>query len=141
MLFGILLLLVFNKILMEGKKVLLVDDDIAFVEMLSEILTAKKTHVITEIDGESGINRALKEKPDLVVFDVMMPRMSGIAALEQLRKDEWGKNVPALLLTNVNEPEAVAASLENGTPTEYLLKVDWSLDQIAERIENLLAMT
>lgn len=126
---------------MEGKKVLLVDDDIAFCEMLSEILTANKNHVITEIDGESGINRALKEKPDLVVFDVMMPRMSGIAALEQLRKDEWGKNVPALLLTNVNEPEAMAASLENGPPTEYLLKVDWSLDQIAERIERLLAKT
>lgn len=124
---------------MEGKKILLVDDDMAFCEMLSEILTAEGAHVITEIDGESGINRALKEHPDIVVFDVMMPRMSGIQALEQLRKDQWGKNIPALLLTNVNEPEAVAAGIESGPPTEYLLKVDWTLEQIAERIKNVLA--
>jgi CheY-like chemotaxis protein len=123
---------------MNGKKILLVDDDMAFIEMLSEILTAEGATVITEIDGESGINRAFKEKPDLVVFDVMMPRMTGVAALEMLRKDNWGKNVPALLLTNVNEPETMAASMENGPPTEYLLKVDWTLEQIADRIKKVL---
>lgn len=124
---------------MKGKKILLVDDDMAFCEMLSEILTANGAHVISEIDGESGINRALKEKPDIVVFDVMMPRMTGITALEKLRQNEWGKHVPAILLTNVNQPEAMAASLEKGPPTEYLLKVDWSLEQIATRIGKVLA--
>lgn len=124
---------------MNGKKILMVDDDLAFCEMLSEILTEEGAEVMVEHDGASGIEKALKEHPDLVMFDVMMPIMSGIKALEQLRADSWGKNVPAILLTNVNQPEAMAASLENGPPTEYLLKVDWTLDQIAERVKKILA--
>ena len=123
---------------MNGKKILLVDDDLAFTEMLTEILTDEGAVVTVQHDGESGINTALQTHPDLVVFDVMMPRMSGIAALEILRNDDWGKNVPALLLTNVNEPDAMAATLENGPPTEYLLKIDWTLDQIVDKIKNIL---
>jgi CheY-like chemotaxis protein len=72
------------------------------------------------------------------MFDMMMPVMTGISALEKLRSDPWGKDVPAVLLTNVNQPEAMAASIEKGPPTEYLLKVDWTLDQIADRIKNIL---
>ncbi|HCC05170.1 TPA: hypothetical protein DEP58_02590 [Patescibacteria group bacterium] len=123
---------------MNGKKILMVDDDLAFCEMLSEILREEGAEVLVEHDGASGIEKALSEHPDIVLFDVMMPVMSGIKALEKLRADGWGKNVPAILLTNVNQPEAMAASLENGPPTEYLLKVDWTLDQIAERIKKIL---
>lgn len=124
---------------MNGKKVLIVDDDLAFCEMLAEILKEEGALVTIEHDGEHGVNKALEEHPDLVMFDVMMPVMSGIKALEKLRADPWGKTVPAILLTNVNQPDAMAASLENGPPTEYLLKVDWTLDQIAERIKKVLA--
>ncbi|KKS29049.1 MAG: hypothetical protein UV60_C0002G0002 [Parcubacteria group bacterium GW2011_GWA2_43_11] len=124
---------------MNGKKILMVDDDLAFCEMLSEILRDEGAEVLVEHDGAAGIEKALSEHPDLVLFDVMMPVMSGIKALEKLRADGWGKNVPAILLTNVNQPDAMAASLENGPPTEYLLKVDWTLDQIAERIKKILA--
>jgi len=123
---------------MNGKKILMVDDDLAFCEMLSEILREEGAEVLVEHDGASGVEKALSEHPDLVLFDVMMPVMSGIKALEKLRADGWGKNIPAILLTNVNQPEAMAASLENGPPTEYLLKVDWTLDQIAERIKKIL---
>jgi two-component system alkaline phosphatase synthesis response regulator PhoP len=125
---------------MEGKKILLVDDDLAFCEMLSEILTSEGAEVIIQHDGESGVSKALEVHPDIVIFDVMMPRMSGIAALEILRKDPWGKNIPALMLTNVNEPETVAESIENGPPTEYLLKIDWTLDEIAKKIKKILLL-
>jgi CheY-like chemotaxis protein len=123
---------------MNGKKILLVDDDLAFCEMLTEILQDEGAMVIVEHDGQSGVARALSEHPDIVMFDMMMPVMTGIAALEILRKDSWGKDIPAVLLTNINQPEAMAASIEKGPPTEYLLKVDWTLDQIAERIKKIL---
>lgn len=124
---------------MNGKKILIVDDDLAFCEMLTEILESEGAVVTVEHDGLSGVEKALELHPDLVLFDVMMPRMTGIAALESLRADAWGKNVPAVLLTNVNQPEAMAASMEKGPPTEYLLKVDWTLDQIAEKIKKIFA--
>lgn len=124
---------------MEGKTVLIVDDDLAFCELLTEILQSEGVTVVVEHDGISGVAKALELHPDLVMFDVMMPRMTGIAALQQLRNDPWGKNAVAVLLTNVNQPEAMAASMENGPATEYLLKVDWTLEQIAERIKKILA--
>lgn len=124
---------------MNGKKILIVDDDLAFCEMVTEILASEGAQVTVEHDGQSGLEKALEIHPDLILFDMMMPRMTGIAALEELRKDPWGKNVPAILLTNVNQPEAMAASIEKGPPTEYLLKVDWTLDQIADKIKKILA--
>jgi len=124
---------------MGNKKVLIVDDDLAFCELLSEILTTEGFVVETEHDGQSGVEKALEIHPDLVMFDVMMPRMTGIAALQKLREDEWGKTASVVLLTNVNQPEAMAASMEKGPPIEYLLKVDWTLDQIAERIKKILS--
>jgi CheY-like chemotaxis protein len=123
---------------MNGAKILIIDDDLAFCEMLSEILTSEGAEVVTKNDGESGVNYALENHPDIILSDMMMPKMTGIAALEILRKDDWGKTVPVILLTNVNQPEAMAASVENGPPTEYLLKVDWTLDQIAERVKKVL---
>jgi two-component system, OmpR family, alkaline phosphatase synthesis response regulator PhoP len=124
---------------MNGKKILVVDDDLAFCEMLTEILESEGASVSVEHDGQAGLEKALELHPDLILLDMMMPRMTGIAALELLRKDAWGKNVPAVLLTNVNQPEAMAASIEKGPPTEYLLKVDWTLDEIAEKIKKILA--
>ncbi len=123
---------------MKDKKILVVDDDLAFCEMLTEVLSSYGANVLIEHDGESGVNRALKDHPDVILFDMMMPKMTGIAALEILRNDKWGKKVPTILLTNVNQPEAMAATVEKGAPTEYLLKIDWTLDQIAERVKKLL---
>ena len=124
---------------MENKKILVVDDDASFCEMLKEILEEKGAKVLVELDGEAGLNTALTEKPDLVVLDVMMPKLTGIAVLEKLRKDEWGYKVPAILLTNVNEPDAIAASMETeGPPAEYVLKIDWTLEDIADKISKLL---
>ena len=124
---------------MKGKKILVIDDDVSFCDMLKEILEAEGADVLLEHDGVSGINTALEKHPDLLVIDVMMPQMSGIAVLEKLRGDEWGKSIPAILLTNVNEPDAMAASMEHGPATEYLLKIDWTLDQIAEKINKIFA--
>jgi CheY-like chemotaxis protein len=124
---------------MQGKKILIIDDDLAFTEMLGEILRDEGAEVIEEHDGAAGIERALADHPDILLIDIMMPRMSGIAALEKLRADEWGAHVPAILLTNMTQPDALAASMEKGPPTEYLLKTDWTLDQVADRVKQLLA--
>jgi len=124
---------------MNGKQILIIDDDVAFTEMLAEILKAEGAEVMVEHDGAAGIEQALRVHPDMLLIDVMMPRMSGISVLEQLRGDDWGKGVPALLLTNMTQPEAMAASMEKGPPTEYLLKTDWTLDQISEKVKQLLA--
>lgn len=120
---------------MAQKKILLVDDDLVLTDMVSEVLLSEGYEVVVEHDGEAGLAKALDWQPDVVVLDVMMPKITGLAVLEAIRATEWGKTVPALLMTNVNEPEAVSASVEAGTPVEYLLKTDWTIEQIVEKIK------
>lgn len=119
-------------------KILIVDDDLVLSGMVSEILTEDGYQVFVEHDGESGLARAEEVHPDLVMLDVMMPKMTGIAVLERIRETPWGKHTPAVLLTNVNEPESVSAATEKGGPVSYLLKTDWSIEQIVEKIKSLI---
>ena len=126
---------------MKGKKILIIDDDLAFCEILHEILMEEGAEVLIQHDGESGLTTAFAEHPDFIVCDVMMPGISGTSVLEQIRKDDWGQNVPMLMLTNVNEPDVTATSVEEESSTEFLLKIDWTLDQIAEKIRTILEKT
>ena len=84
---------------MNGKKILMVDDDLAFCEMLSEILTEEGAEVLVEHDGASGIEKALSEHPDLVLFDVMMPVMSGEQFWAGFRRHPDLKTIPMIVLT------------------------------------------
>lgn len=107
--------------------------------MLSEVLIEDGARVVVEHDGVVGLDQAMQSKPDLIMLDVMMPRMSGVQALEKIRASDWGKEVPVLMLTNMNEPEESAKDREAGHPTECLLKTDWTLDQISTHVKELLA--
>ena len=73
------------------------------------------------------------------MMDIMMPRMSGADALEQIRDSGWGKELPILMLSNMSEPEKVKAICETSQKTECLLKTDWTLEQLTEHIKKLLA--
>lgn len=122
------------------QKILVVDDDLVLSDMLSEILREDGYDVMVEHDGEAGLRVALEHKPDVLVLDVMMPKMTGIAVLEQVRASEWGTSVPALLLTNVNEPETLTAVIEKGKGNvQFLLKTDWTIEQIVEKVKAALA--
>ena len=125
---------------MQGKTILIVDDDTAFSDMLSEILQEEGARVIVEHDGLTGFNQAIKSEPDLIMMDLMMPRMSGADALEKIRESDWGKGVHVILLTNMSDPETIKSLSEEDTHTECLLKTDWTLSQLTEHIKELLAI-
>jgi DNA-binding response OmpR family regulator len=121
------------------KRILIIDDDLAFSDMLSEILKDEGFDVLVEHDGMRGYECATTEHPDLVMCDVMMPGMSGIDLLTKLREDAWGSTVPVILLTNMTQPEAMAQIQLGSAHTECLLKTDWTLDKLAEKLKTLLA--
>jgi CheY-like chemotaxis protein len=125
----------------EQQHILIVDDDLVLSSMVSEILTEEGFDVTVEHNGEDGLRRAEELKPSLVMLDVMMPGMSGIQVLQQIRQSEWGKHIPALMLTNVNEPETITSSIEQGGSVHYLLKTDWSIEDIVEKIKTTLQST
>lgn len=121
------------------KRVILVTED---EKNLSDILTDKLHtegyEVITAGDGEQGLKLALERKPDLVILDIVMPKMNGMQVLAKLREDEWGKGVKVICLTNKQLDSEVADNLGKYSPMYYLLKAESSLEEIVEMVKNAL---
>ncbi len=103
-------------------KVLLVDDSNTAL-LMGE--TAFKQHtsyeVITARDGEEGVQKALTEKPNLILLDVVMPKMDGFAACREIRKHTGLKGVPIVMVTSRGEPANVQTGYESGC-NAYLTK-------------------
>ncbi len=122
----------------QKKKVLIVDDEKVLLDLLSSKIKQSGFDAIEACDGNEGLRRALGEHPDLILLDIIMPKMDGITLLKKLREDPWGKNVPVIVLSNLNTAESVEKSLENGV-YDYLVKVDYSLDDLVDIVKKRLA--
>lgn len=83
----------------EKKRILLIDDETALVEMVKIRLEANNYEVITAHDGNEVLDKARKEKPDLIILDLMLPKMDGYKVCRLLKFDEKYKQIPIILFT------------------------------------------
>jgi DNA-binding response OmpR family regulator len=121
-----------------SKKVLIIDDDQALAEALSERLTEAGYSVSSAFDGQKGLDVSLETHPDLIILDVAMPVMNGWDALTALRADGWGKDARVVMLTNSDDMENVSHAIDHGS-TEYLIKGSWTLDDIVAKVGQMIA--
>jgi len=121
----------------QQKKVLVVDDEKVLLELLLSKIKQAGFAAVGARDGDEGLQKALAEHPDLILLDIIMPKMDGITMLKKLREDAWGKTAPVIMLSNLNTAEAVEKSLENGA-YDYLVKVDYSLDDLVAIVKKKL---
>lgn len=107
---------------MGSKKVLLVDDS-STARLLTRLIFSQKPNyvLLSAVDGKDAIERAHAEKPDLILMDVMMPRMSGLEACRELKKDKETSKIPIILLTTRGEEQFVQEARESGC-SDYLTK-------------------
>lgn len=117
------------------KKILIIEDDKVIVKALLTKLKVNGLSVISASNGLDGLSLAKKEKPDLILLDLVMPKMGGIEMLTELRKDTWGKDAEVIVLTVVNELDKIEKIISLGC-FEYLIKTDWNLDNIVQKIIN-----
>ena len=103
------------------KKILLVDDSITSLFMQKMVLKHEPYDLVTATDGRNGVELALRERPDLILMDVVMPRMTGIEALRELRANAATRATPIILVTTRGEPGNVEIGYEAGC-TDYLTK-------------------
>lgn len=122
----------------ERKKILIADDEQDLREALFTIFAASGFEVLVAADGEEAVEKALAEKPDLLLLDLMMPKMTGQEVLDRLRDDEVGKDIKILILTAVSDLESLSAILERGG-YDYLVKSDWKLEDIVGKVREKLA--
>lgn len=124
---------------MDNKKILIVEDEEAMQRAISEALSNQELTTLTANDGEEGLRAALKEHPDLILLDILMPRMDGMVMLQKLRLDEWGKTVPVIILTNVSpNANSVINSVLQNEPAYYLVKSDVKLEGIVGKVKEVL---
>jgi DNA-binding response OmpR family regulator len=103
------------------KKILIVDDEPDFVEMVTMRLEANGYDVISANDGASGLACAKTEAPNLILLDVMMPGMDGFEVLRQLSRDPATRAIPVIMLTAKGESRSIFRAQEMGA-TDYLIK-------------------
>ncbi len=123
-----------------NKKVLIVEDETPLRNAVSDILSFEGFDVFQAKNGQEGLDLALKEHPDIILLDLMMPIMDGLTMLEKLRVDqEYGKNAAVILLTNINDPEKVAMATEAGS-YDFLVKSDWNIEDVVVKIKTRLGI-
>jgi DNA-binding response OmpR family regulator len=117
-----------------AKKVLVVDDEDSVREIYRhEFLNNGYTVVVAE-DGEEGLLKAGEETPNIILLDIMLPKMSGIEVLRALKENELTKKIPVLLLTNLGEETIIKEGFELGADG-YLLKVSYTPSQVVEEVK------
>jgi DNA-binding response OmpR family regulator len=119
------------------KKILFIEDEAAIQKTLGESLRKRDYEVQSALDGEIGLRLAKSENPDLILLDIILPKKNGLEVLEELREDEKTKDIPVIILTNLENVGEVEKAIELGATT-YLVKANYSLDEVIEKVRKAL---
>jgi CheY-like chemotaxis protein len=117
----------------EAKNILIVEDEHALSHALESEFTGRGFNVCLAANGEEGLACAKRQPPDIILLDMMMPVMDGVTMLEHMRQESWGKHIPVIALSNINEPEKVTRCMESGV-FDYLVKADWKMEDIVDKV-------
>jgi DNA-binding response OmpR family regulator len=120
-----------------AKIILIVEDEANLADALHDKLTREGFNILKAKNGEEGLATAFTRHPDLILLDILMPKMDGLTVLKKLREDAWGKLVQVIIFTNYAEAEKISEALSNKV-TDYLVKADWDIDAIAKKIKEKL---
>ena len=123
---------------MDKPKILIADDSKQNVKLLRVILTASEYDVIEAYDGEEALEKAKGEHPDLILLDIMMPKVTGYEVCQKLRSDETTKNIPIVMITALHEMDARIKGIEAGAD-DFISKPFNKIELLA-RIKSLLRM-
>ena len=121
------------------KKILIIDDDKIFSKILRDGLTTGgqgKYEIISAFDGDEGFTAAQKEHPDLIMLDLVMPKATGIEVLKKIREEEWGKDIPVIVETQLSDMASMGEGIALGV-RGYIIKSDYSLDAILRQVEDV----
>ncbi|HEV8642956.1 MAG TPA: response regulator [Methylomirabilota bacterium] len=121
----------------DGKRILLVEDDRFLRRACEASLRQRGFTVISAMDGEEGLRLARSETPDLILLDLLMPKLPGLEVLRALKADPATKPIPVLVLSNSSREQDVSEVINLGA-VDYWVKANLSLKELGERVSRLL---
>ena len=119
-------------------KILIVEDDPLMSRMYQKIFKFEGYEVEMAGNGEEGLKIALKEKPDIILLDIVMPKMDGMEMLQKLKADAETRDIPVVILTNLSDYEKISEALSLGA-MDYLVKANYKLEDLLEKVRTVLA--
>ncbi|MBI3963657.1 MAG: response regulator [Candidatus Kerfeldbacteria bacterium] len=123
-----------------GRAILLVEDDAFLAGMYVKKLELEGFAVLHAADGRQGLKLATQKKPDLIMLDIILPKMDGYEVLMHLKDDPVTRSIPVLLLTNLGQREDVSRGLKLGA-ADYLIKAHFMPSEVIEKVKRVLATT
>jgi len=119
------------------KKILFIEDEPALQESFKSAFARKGYELMQAMDGDDGLARMRVDKPDMVLLDLILPKKHGFEVLQEMKNDAVLKELPVIVLTNLENSEDVEKALELGATT-YLVKANYSLEEIVQKVEEAL---
>lgn len=116
-----------------AEKILIVEDEISIINPLQIKLKKEGFQVLTADNGKKGLAVALKERPDLILLDIVMPVMDGLTMLEKLKEDKIGRKINIVILTNLTQLGG-EQSFDKRQVADYLVKSEWKIDDLIKKI-------
>ena len=120
------------------QKILFIEDEGALQKVVSEVLTQEGYKVISALDGEKGLADAKALHPDLILLDLILPKVDGFAVLKKLKEDQGTEDIPVIVLTNLETAKDIEKILTLGATT-YLVKANYKLEDVVKKIKEVLA--
>jgi len=120
-----------------AKTILIVEDELTMQRALKNKLEHAGYGIRVAIDGVEAIAEMQKGAPDLVLLDLIMPKLDGISVLRRMKSDEQLKNIPVVILTNLSSGDKVAEAMQLGT-FDFLVKANYSLDDVLKKVRDRL---
>lgn len=117
------------------KVVLLIEDEPTLQKTLGTALTQEGYDVKSATDGETGLHLARETKPDIILLDLILPKMDGFEVLEELKKSADTKDIPVIILTNLENTQDIEKALGLGA-TNYLVKANYDLKGVIEKVKD-----
>lgn len=123
------------------KTILVIEDEEPMLNALAKKFENVGFKVLTGHDGEDGLDKAVSSRPDIMMVDIIMPKLDGISLVKRIRTEagDWGKNVPIVMLTNLSDPDSVSEAA-NYNVYDFLVKTDWRLDDVVNLVKQKLGV-
>jgi len=120
------------------KRILLAEDDRFLRKAAEATLRGRGFTVLTAVDGEEALRLARSDRPDLILLDLIMPKLQGFEVLRSLKTDETTASIPVIVLSNLGQERDVEHAMEAGAAA-YFVKANLSLQDLVRRVEEALA--
>ncbi len=120
------------------KTILFIEDESALQKTIGDFLHADGYEVIHALDGEIGLKIAKEKNPDLILLDLILPKVKGLDVLKMLKENNQTKDIPVIIMSNLDDMASVEKAIELGARA-YLVKAQYSLEELANKIKTIFS--